>query len=189
MHQLDKLIELCPPPELPLDCLTGSEWIAQFRRLGTRLPEQLVQLNLRYGTGHFESIQSPVNASFSLHCSAVSSYAISRLAELRLHKLKRPKAFPATLYFEPNGLLPIGQIGSGVDICLRVSGDNPDKWQISLLRATTNDVHHLNSSLLEFSAEVIAGSLQSPVFSRYLPTTKGYRFISCRESVQCWHAG
>ena len=178
MKLLDEIVKICPPPVAPTNILTGLEWNMQFHSIGTRLPEQLVQLNKLYGSGYFQSNQSPINGSFHFNCLHVSHRAIFRLAELRLVKLKKPNVFPARLYFEPDGLLPIGTISHSVDICLRTIGDNPDKWKISLLRATTNKVHHLDSSLLEFATDVLVGKLHSAIFSQHIPTTKGYQFTA-----------
>lgn len=186
---LKRISEVCTPPEEPLDVPAEKEWNANFRRIGTRLPEQMIQLSKLYGLGHFVSIQSPVNASFGFHFSTISAYSIGRLAELRLVKLKKPKAFPAKLYFEPGGLLPIGWMGSGIDVCFVVEGDNPDKWKVALLRATTNEIHQIEKSLIEFSIDVLEGKLESPLFSKHLPSTKGYRYQIAGESVKCWHAG
>jgi hypothetical protein len=189
MQQLVRLQELCAAPEQPLHVLTAKEWNAQFRELGTRLPEQLVRVNATYGSGSFESIQSPVNGSFGLYASVASKHAISRLAELRLEKLRKPNAFPASLYFEPGGLLPIGYVAGSIDICLRTEGGNPDNWRMSLLRAKTNHLQNLDLSPLELLVALTIGSLQSELFSKYLPSQRGYRFKSFRETVQQWHAG
>ena len=78
-----------------------------------------------------------------MYASVVSAYPMSRLAELRLKKLRKPKAFLAVHYFEPGGPLPVGWFAGGIDICLRVDGNNPDSWSMSLLRAKTNQLHNL----------------------------------------------
>ena len=151
---LDEICACCPPPEAPCDVLTPSQWNANFGAAGGRLPEELVQLNMRYGSGLFESKSSPINGSVMIYTASVSAYALGRLAGLRSVKLKRPKAFPASLYFEPGGLLPIGEIGAKLDICYRTAGDNPDKWTVSLLRASTSDVDHLKVPLVNFLREL-----------------------------------
>lgn len=189
MQSLDRLKGLCTPPEAALDVLTTPQWNERFGAIGTRLPEQLVQLNRAYGAGYFESIQSPINASFGVFSPVVSLHAITRLSELRLQKVRRPKAFPAALYFEPGGLLPVGWIAGDIDICFRVAGDNPDAWQVTLLRAKTNALHNLNCSLLEAVESVVVGKLESELFSKHLPSAKGYRYKSSTDVVQQWHAG
>ena len=188
-QKLAQLQTHCPAPGSPRDQLSDQEWNSRFRDLGTRLPQELVQLNRCYGTGHFVSSASPSNGSFGVYSDAVSSYAITRLAELRQKKMKRKNTFPVALYFEPGGLLPVGWVGSGIDLCLRTEGDNPDKWRVSLLVATTNRVDHLSLSLLDVVLALVGGELQSDVFPAALPSKKGYAFESCGESVKVWHAG
>jgi hypothetical protein len=185
---LAKLQAICPAPDVPKTPLSAAEWNVCFRQLGTRLPEQLVQLNHAYGSGSFVSLRSPVNGSFGVYASVLSLYPITRLAELRDKKLKKRHAFPAELYFEPGGLLPFGWIAGGIDLCLRTVGNNPDRWQISLLQANTNKVEHLEHALLEVLIALAAGEMQSDLFSKHLPSNGGYRFEAAPESVQQWHA-
>lgn len=184
--QLEALVSKCPPPESPEGVPTQAEWTAAFRSVGGRLPEELVQLNKRYGTGIFESNSSPINGSIWICSRRISEYAIHRLGELRLAKIKKPRAFPAALYFDLNGLLPIGSIAPKIDVCYRTVGDNPDKWQVSLLRMTTNTVDDLECSLLEFLVQVVDGEVPSttlplPAF----PGHKGFTWKGSKESIPC----
>jgi hypothetical protein len=184
--QLETLILACSPPEVPEGVPTQSEWTTTFRALGGRLPEELVQLNKRYGTGFFRSRSSPTNGSVWISSRRIGEYAIQRLGELRLAKLKKPNAFPAALYFDLNGLFPVGRIGLNVDVCYRTGGDNPDKWRISLLRATTNTVDHLEVSLLEFLVEVLHGESPSKILSTpAFPGKKGFTWCPSGEHIKC----
>jgi len=188
-QKLAQLQTCCPPSDLPRDILSDQEWNSEFRAIGTRLPQELVQLNRTYGTGHFVSVASPTNGSFGFRMATVSAYATTRLAELREKKLKRKNTFPVPLYFEPGGLLPIGWIGSGIDLCLRTDGDNPDKWLVSLLVATTNRVDHLSLSVLDVALALVRGELESELFPAALPSKKGYGFKVSGEPLKVWHAG
>lgn len=189
MQSLSQLQQLCPPPPQPLDVLDVKAWNVRFRELGTRLPEQLVRMNAIYGSGFFRSVQSPKNASFSVAASVVSRHAITRISELRLEKMRKPNAFPAVLYFEPGGLLPIGKIGSDVDICFCTKGSNPDKWPVALLRVKSNQVHQLDIGLLDLLCSVVGGSFTSELFLKHIPNSRGYHFQTFVETVQQWHAG
>ena len=120
-----------------------------------------------------------------IYTASVSAYALGRLAGLRSVKLKRPKAFPASLYFEPGGLLPIGEIGAKLDICYRTAGDNPDKWTVSLLRASTSDVDHLKVPLVNFLRELVGGASPSSLLPEpAFPATKGFCWKPFGESVR-----
>lgn len=189
MKELDHLARLCSPPPVPQSTLSMAQWNLQFRAIGTRLPEQLVQLHNRYGSGHFQSLRSPSNGSFGIYATTVAAHAIARLAELRLAKLKSPHAVPAGLYFEPGGLLPVGWVAGEIDLCLQVDGDNPDRWPVSLLRTKSRKVHRLDQTLLPVVTSLVAGELESELFSQHLPSKSGYRFQPAVESVQSWQAG
>lgn len=184
--QLQALISACSPPEVPVGVPTQAEWTTSFRSVGGRLPEELVQLNKLYGTGIFTSRSSPTNGSVWICSRRIAEYTIQRLGELRLAKMKRPNAFPAALYFDLNGLLPIGSIGLKVDVCYRTVGDNPDKWRVSLLRATTNTVDHLECSLLEFLIDVLCGKSPSTILpTPAFPSQKGFAWSPSMEHIKC----
>lgn len=189
MKHLNELTQLCSPPAAKEAALSMTQWNVQFRAIGSRLPEALVQLHNTYGSGFFQSVRSPSNGSFGIYAATVAASAIARLAELRLAKLKYPNAFPAGLYFEPGGLLPIGWVAGDIDLCLRVAGDNPDKWPVSLLHIKSRQVHHLEQTLLPVVLSMVAGELTSELFSQRLPSAAGYRFQPATESVPSWHAG
>jgi hypothetical protein len=182
---LEQLCDLCAPPALPVDVLSADEWNITFRRLGTRLPEELVQLNLRYGAGHFSSLSRPMNGGLGAYTSGINAYAIGRLAELREVKLSKPKAFPCLLYFEPGGLLPVGWISNKIDICLRTTGGNADKWRVSLLKPTVNAVEDLDMTLLEFFVNVMTRPLETRLLDpETYPSKKGYVWHATGDSVK-----
>lgn len=183
---LEQLRLLCEPPKAPKDRLDDTQWNAIFRALGTRLPEELVQINKCYGTGFFESRANPVNASFGLYTSGVAAYAVGRLRELREAKLKRAKSFPCSLYFEPGGILPIGWCSTNIDICLRAHNWNPDQWKVTLLKSTVNVVEHLDVTVLEFLVGLMSGEIKSELLPAQLyPSRKGYSWQQAPGSVKC----
>ncbi|SOE08990.1 SMI1-KNR4 cell-wall [Streptomyces sp. 2323.1] len=146
MNDLNRLQQLCPPPE---PSHSPIEWTAVERALGTQLPSDYKKLVERYGTGSFKgflSILQPNAAHEALDIVKVTPSA--RNAVEKMSEWVEPPCPPCQLQ-------PVAVTSNGDDIFwLMDPPENPDSWKV-----TVNDLDseewfifdgHLTAFLLGF---------------------------------------
>lgn len=101
---IEELLQVVPPPKSPVDKEKPFAWEAIQRRIQTRLPDDLREFGIHYGTGTFVDGEIFVVSPFA---SFYQEYVDSVLQGLRMDKATRiPGEFTFDVYPDSPGLFP-----------------------------------------------------------------------------------
>jgi hypothetical protein len=177
MKKIDDLAAAITPPSEPRVTLADDDWLVVYVRLGTRLPQDFVQFHRVYGEGYFCSVSHPNSANLSIYGGGTFEPILKsvprRLSELRIEKEKRPRSVPASLYWEPGGLLPWGRTTNGTDLCWKVQGELVDNWKVVALRTASKTSETYDVSMTVFLRGIIDRTITCPLLPKGFPGEKG----------------
>src|SRR5262245_46890531 len=125
---MKRLTQLVPPPSRPIEKGTPQKIATIEQRLGLRLPRELWEFGMTYGSGYFwhPTTWIQVFNPFAVAYRKVITHRCSNLEELR----SIDKPYP--VYPVKGGLLPMGDSVDGDEVYWLTSGQ-PDKWKIVVL--------------------------------------------------------
>jgi hypothetical protein len=160
---LDRLRELVPPPEKPVETGTADGWAEVERALGTPLPADFKAFTNLYGSGAFDGflyLFNPFTAGEDgnlLHerGAVLDGYATSRA--------RFPDRYPLPPFPEPGGVLPAGRTDNGDELYWVTEGE-PDAWHVVVLgaRGAKQETHH--TTITGFLAALLSGDLSTSLF-------------------------
>ena len=158
---IDDLIQLVPPPHVPVD--STGDWQPVEAELGLELPADYKALIERYGVGRFVDFISPLTP-FGDN-PYVDLIRIARLLaeDDEPFRQQHPGISPYPFYPAPGGLVPWAQTDNGDRLCWLTIGP-PEEW-ITVSwnpRDWTYDTHQV--SAVEFLYGWITGAISSTVF-------------------------
>jgi hypothetical protein len=172
---VDRLRELAPPPEKPVE--TGSEagWAEVERKLGTPLPADFKAFTDLYGSGTFDDFIYLFNPFAQgadgnlLHerDAVLEAYATSRA--------KFPDRYPLPPFPEPGGLLPAGRTDNGDELFWVTEGE-PDAWKVALLEARGARLETHPVTITGFLAALFAGELKTSVLPKDVTSRREHTF-------------
>ena len=115
---LDKLEFIVSPPKSPIESLDASVWDSVVDRLGLKLPQQLRQFCVTYGSGAIvgdETTYLCILNPFSPTYFQTIEFECQRLRDAK-HS-GGEDAVPFGIYPEMGGLLPLGSDDCGTRLC------------------------------------------------------------------------
>ena len=131
---VDELVQLVPPPLVPIDAGDPSLWKDIEAKLGTKLPQDYKQLVNLYGVGYFCGYVCPLNPFIDppgyLHLIESGRDVMEMYEQGRSQNPKYHAPFPA--YPAPNGILPWGRDDNAGLQCWLTQG-HPDDWTVVIL--------------------------------------------------------
>jgi len=161
---LDKLRRILPPPASPHEAIADPHrWLAVFEELGSRLPEDYIQLIKAYGTGQVNGFLTVYNPFAANRYVNLLRQVPQELSVLRTIKWQAPETVPYPLWFEPRGLLPWGRTDNGEVLCWATDGGPPpaggtelvDSWTIVVIGGRNPEHQAFSTSLEEFLVDVL----------------------------------
>jgi hypothetical protein len=157
---IEELLHAVPPPDQPLDVGTGSHWREVETSLGLRLPTDLYELCVRYGSGWFGNIH--------VHNPFTEDYRVAIEQVLDIFRVLKQDlggdAVPYRLFPERPGLFPAGSEDNGGVIFFLTEG-LPDDWSLLLWDKRTK-WEHLAMSITTFVARTLKKDLECAWWDR-----------------------
>lgn len=124
---LATLLSLVPAPETPY--VGERDWEAVFTEVGTRLPNEYVELMNHYGAGMWAGWLrfSPPGRPGIFGMPEKSAQARDGYRTLREDW---PEEFPLSVWPEPGGFLPVADTAHGDYLGWLAEGDDPESWPL-----------------------------------------------------------
>jgi hypothetical protein len=166
-RSLKRLIELEPPPKLPVAPGAPSDWSRVEAEIGIGLPQDFKDYVEAYGAGQWADFFGVMNPFYKWkHPDAQQSWSqwmnmrMGSLAEFRREHPKETAPFQA--YPAKDGLLAFGYDDNGGTLCWQTTGD-PKSWAIVCLdEGFSKDFDRFDLPLTAF----IAGLLTEEIFPK-----------------------
>ena len=182
MKSISRLLEIIPTPNEMYVRNDSKDWLDVFQSIGTRLPEEFIQFNKTYGDGYFVSNSHRTTSSIEIFGSNKlknGSYKFSVpeiMWNLRTIKQKYPNKIEAPLFWEPNGFLPWGRTTNESILGWVTNEENPDKWQVAILRPASKAYVTYPYSMVEFLIEIFLKKIESDLLPKNFPGKKGVAY-------------
>jgi hypothetical protein len=147
---LETLVELVPPPRLPVNAGSSSAWEEVCREIGMNLPTELYDLSSTYGSGQF------VSSEFWVEIHSVFRPAYSNLAEWNRRIFAQEAIRDPALYAK---MFELGAYGEGDELSpgrlFWEMDDSASDWIIGVTRPVTR----FEPGLLRFLVALFQGDV------------------------------
>lgn len=153
---VEALTGVVAPPEEPLEAGPESDWEAVQTDLGIRLPNDLLDFCLVYGSGTFVELGMTVFNPFSISYRHRLDATASRVQSLK--DAEGDAEVPFDVFPQLPGLFPWGYDDQGAGLFWLAEGD-PDDWVILVRGHESTEYHHYEMPLTTFLAEVMQGEI------------------------------
>ncbi|HEY1068500.1 MAG TPA: SMI1/KNR4 family protein [Pirellulales bacterium] len=159
---ISELVAVVPPPQIPRETGPWSSLPNVERRLGTKLPKDIIDLGQTYGTGSFAGNVITVFNPFSGRY--VDDVELFSGIYRQLSEAEGKDAVPYPLFPKKSGLLIWGRTASGNAMFWRTIGE-PDEWPIVLL-LHGGFFEEWKLSVTTFLAKVLSKEMECILFSK-----------------------
>jgi hypothetical protein len=172
---LERLEQLLPPPEDPVEPGRPDGWAAVEAALGTGLPNDFKAFTERYGSGMVDDFLYLFNPFTAGEDGNLLVEKDRVLAAYRQTRARFPDRLALPPFPEPGGVLPLGRTDNGDELYWVTQGQ-PDDWPVALVesRATLQEVHPM--PVTGFLTALSANQLTSRVLPDDLLGRPNHRF-------------
>jgi hypothetical protein len=172
---LERLRELLPPPDDPVEPGRPDGWAEVEAAIGTALPEDFKAFTELYGSGKVDDflyLFNPFAAGEDGNLLAEKDRVLAAYADTRA---RFPGRLPLPPFPEPGGVLPLGRTDNGDELYWVTEGD-PGDWPVALVesRAARQEVHPM--PVTGFLAALAAGELATRVLPAALLRRPDHEF-------------
>ena len=172
---LDRLRQLLPPPDHPVEPGRPEGWAAVERALGTGLPGDFKAFTERYGSGTVDDFLYLFNPFAAGQDGNLVVEKDRVLAAYRQTRARFPDRLVLPPFPEPGGVLPLGRTDNGDELYWVTDGD-PDRWPVALVesRAALQELHVM--PVTGFLAALAANQLTSRILPEDVLGRPSHRF-------------
>ena len=159
---LERLRELLPPPDDPVEPGRPDGWAEVEAAIGTALPEDFKAFTELYGSGKVDDFLYLFNP-FAEGQDGNLLHEKDRVLAAYVETRERfPERLPLPPFPEEGGVLPLGRTDNGDELYWVTRGD-PGGWAVALLesRAARQEVHPM--PVTGFLAALAAGELATRI--------------------------
>lgn len=158
---VSELTSVLPPPRILVEPGTPQQWDHVQKKLGIRLPQDLYDLAMKYGSGRiYRGLIECFNPFAPSYVKTITSECTS-LQKLADALENQPYAF----FPKEHGLFPCGWDESGGRFLWLTEG-RPDKWPIILLD-DENRYERWDMSLTTFLARALTNEIACLLWDRF----------------------
>lgn len=152
---IDELVAVVKPPAQPLEAGPVECWNEIQEKLGTKLPDDLRDFGLTYGTGSFSKLGIRV---FNPFAAVFLQWIEEEVGAWRdLKAAEGEEEIPFGVFPESPGLLPWGKDNNGNGLFWLAEG-NPEQWPI-IVRGEPPKYARFELPLTSFLAQAFTGAL------------------------------
>lgn len=164
---IEELLAVVPPPKKPLEAGDPTAWGGIEDQVGTKLPTDLREFGLRYGTGRFADIDRLFMVSNPFQRDYVQT--IRQVCDLRRSsRIACNTTGPYEFFPQSPGLLPWGGDDNGYGLFWLTQGA-PDEWPTVIKEPESEKYQLFNMSMSSFLTKSITREITSlwsnPAFS------------------------
>ncbi|TXR48434.1 SMI1/KNR4 family protein [Phyllobacterium endophyticum] len=152
---IERLMELVPPPKLPIHVGTMDGWRLVENELGVEIPIDYKILISHYGSGAFDGflwLLNPFEPNKNLNFQSQGAYLRRSFAELRSQS---PDFYGSPIFPEPKGLLPWATTDEPDMIGWIVEGGS-QQWAVGFHDISENKVINFKCNVTDFLIKVLS---------------------------------
>jgi hypothetical protein len=160
---LQRLLQLMPPPVAPIDCC--GDWDAVEQELTSCLPDDYKRFIEHYGTGRIAGLLWPLNPfSSNKHLNLLQQCPFVLDIERKLRD-RFPKYHPWRLFPEPGGLLPWCVTDNGDYVMWRTVG-GPNDWTTFIYEPRGTVQQDCSCGMSSFLSRWLSNEIEVKIFDR-----------------------